>query len=51
MRNDRLMRAPSEKNAVPSPALRSMNSPSTIGRPAVPWMVVTPDVMLNGGAE
>jgi hypothetical protein len=25
-----------------------MYSPSTIGRPAVPWMVVTPDVMLKG---
>ena len=28
-----------------------MNSPFTIGRPAVPWTVVTPEVMLNGSAE
>ena len=25
--------------------------PSTIGRPAVPWIVVTPEVMLSGSAE
>ncbi len=28
-----------------------MYSPSTSGRPAVPWIVVIPDVMLNGAAE
>ena len=28
-----------------------VNSPFTIGRPAVPWTVVTPDVMLKGGAQ
>ena len=39
------------ENALPSPAFRAMNSPSTIGRPGVPWIVVTPDVMLNGSAE
>ena len=39
------------KNALPVPALRSMNAPFTTGRPAVPCTVVTPEVMLNGGAE
>ena len=39
------------KKSGPMPAFRSMNAPFTIGRPAVPWMVVTPDVMLNGSAE
>ena len=28
-----------------------MNSPFTIGRSVVPWIVVTPDVMLNGRVE
>ena len=39
------------KKSLPTPAFRSMNSPFTIGRAGVPWIVVTPDVMLNGSAE
>jgi hypothetical protein len=39
------------KKASPTPALRGMKAPSTIGRPAVPCSVVTPDVMVNGAAE
>ena len=49
--NERLTFALTLKNSAPTPALRSMKSPFTTGRPAVPRTVVTPDVMLNGGAE
>ena len=44
-------RALAEKKSLPTPALRSMNAPSTTGRPAVPWIVVMPETMLNGSAE
>jgi hypothetical protein len=33
---------------LPIPALRLMNAPFTVGLAVVPWMVVTPEVMLNG---
>jgi hypothetical protein len=49
--NARLSRTLMLKKSGPSPALRSMNAPFTIGLPAVPWTVVTPDVMLSGSAE
>src|SRR5438067_1966809 len=39
------------KKSLPTPALRAMNAPFTIGLPAVPWIVVTPDAMLKGRAE
>src|SRR5262249_48583857 len=49
--NARLSRMPTVKKSGPMPALRGMNWPSTTGRPAVPWIVVTPEGMLNGSAE
>ena len=49
--NVRLSRRFRVKKSGPVPALRAMNSPSTIGRPAVPWTVVTPEVMLSGSVE
>ena len=49
--NVRLTRRLRLKKSLPSPALRAMNAPLTIGRPAVPCTVVSPDVMLNGSAE
>ena len=45
------MRTFALKKSLPIPALRLMNAPFTMGRPAVPWMVVTPEVMLKGSAE
>src|SRR5688572_25355237 len=46
----RLTRAPRLKKSLPLPAFREMKAPSTIGRPAVPCTVVTPDVTLSGSA-
>ena len=45
--NVRPTRSPRLKKSGPTPALRAMKAPSTIGRPAVPCSVVTPEVMLN----
>ena len=39
------------KKSLPVPALRLMKSPLTVGRAAVPCIVLTPDVILNGKAE
>src|SRR4029077_1196463 len=47
----RLTRRLRLKKSGPVPVFRPMNSPSTTGRPAVPAIVVTPDVMFNGRAE
>src|SRR3954451_511761 len=38
------------KKSGPVPVLRPMKSPLTTGRPAVPAIVVTPDVMFSGSA-
>lgn len=50
-RKARLILAFTVKKGLPFPAIRSMNAPLTIGRAALLWIVVTPEVMLNGGAE
>src|SRR3954471_4560963 len=49
--NPRLTRRLRLRYGVPRPAFLSINAPFTIGRPAVPWTVVTPELMLNGYAE
>ena len=47
----RLTRVLKLKKSLPVPVLRPMKPPFTSGRPAVPWIVVTPDVMFSGSAE
>ena len=49
--NVRLRRRFTVRKSGPVPEFLGMNSPSTIGRPAVPWIVVTPEVMLSGSLE
>src|SRR4051812_16050067 len=49
--NPRLTRKLRLRYGVPCPAFLSINVPLTSGRAAVPWMVVTPELMLNGYAE
>ena len=51
MVKERLSRAFTFRKSKPVPALRPMKAPFTVGRAAVPWMVLEPVVMLNGSAE
>src|SRR3954465_973909 len=49
--NPRLTRRLRLRYGVPCPAFLSINAPLTRGRAAVPWIVVRPELMLNGYGE